>query len=117
MATATVIKEPALAAAATKTKTHTLGATLGGFSVMWSVRNATAAGDLGTTLVSPVAKDGTVLPITLTPTSTEAKVLFGGIAVKVDYYDHPGIEKISLSVTNSAAAARNVVVDLVYSAG
>jgi len=114
MSIATVIDEATLATATAATKTLTMGVSPGPFAVIWTVRDATAVGDLGATNVRPVAKDGTVLPISLTPTTTEAAVLSGGIAVKVDYFDVPGIEKIWLSVTNGAGADRNVVVDVGY---
>ena len=117
MSVATVINEATLATATAATKTLVMGTSPSAFAVMWTVRDATALGDLGATDVRPVAKDGTVLPISLTPASTEAAVISGGVAVKVDYFDAPGIEKIWLSVTNGAGADRNVVVDVGYSLG
>lgn len=82
--------------------------------VIWTVTNAALVGDLGTTTVQTFTPTddggpGAILAALMPATSVAAAALTSGVATKVDRYDVRGLEKIRLSLTNAAAATRNLV--------
>lgn len=85
--------------------------------VIWTMTDAAASGDIGTTTVKPYTPSETsaradrtsaVVNTPLPATAIAPAGLEGSVAAKADRYDVRGLEAVELKLTNAAAAARTV---------
>lgn len=76
--------------------------------IFWSMTNATAAGDLATTVVRAVDPDGNVLPTVLTPQVVSAAALNGSVATVCHRYDIKGLNKVQIRTVNGAGSSRDL---------
>ncbi len=79
-------------------------------NVFFIMTDSVLVGDLSAPEVRLVLSDGTILPTPLTPTVLHPAVRVGTVASVVHQYDVRGLGTIEVSVTNAAAANRQITV-------